>query len=283
MKTKLLCLLLLVMLPLVSYSQEKKSNSQKQENGVFFMVEKMPQFPGGSGALMKYLSQNVKYPASAQANNISGRVIVQFVVEADGSITRDKIIRGVDPALDAEALRVIKAMPKWVPGENEGKKVPVKYTVPIVFSLTKDSKLEKPKYLVFQLGQEIKDKSLIGVWQLCKQVERSEGTCKMFAMPILKMLSSDGTFQNVIIEAGAPAMMTLEGNFKQTSESTYAETIKKSLFPSLKKGDVNVINYQFLNDNLIELKFHIEGVGEEITEYWARVNVPEIRLITENR
>lgn len=283
MKTKLLCLLLLVMLPLVSYSQEKKFTSQKQEDGVFLIVEKMPQFPGGSGALMKYLSQNVKYPASAQANSISGRVIVQFVVEADGSISREKIIRGVDPALDAEALRVIKVMPKWIPGENEGKKVAVKYSVPIMFSLMKESKLEKPKYLVFPLGQEIKDKSLIGVWQLCKQVERNESTCKMFAMPILKIFSSDGTFQNVIIEAGAPAMMTLDGNFKQTSESTYTETIKKSLFTSLKKGAVNVINYQFLNDNLIEIKFHIEGIEKEFTEYWVRVNVPEVKLITENR
>lgn len=86
------------------------------ENGVYFVAEKMPEFPGGQEALMKYLSMNVRYPTEAQKNRIGGRVIVQFVITEDGSITQEKIVRGVEASLDTEALRVVRQMPKWSPG-----------------------------------------------------------------------------------------------------------------------------------------------------------------------
>ena len=99
-------------------------------------VEKMPEFPnGGMMGLMQFLSKNIKYPPIAQENGTQGRVIVQFVVNKDGSIVDAKVIRSVDPYLDKEALRVINAMPKWNPGEQRGKPVRVKYTVPVTFRL----------------------------------------------------------------------------------------------------------------------------------------------------
>ena len=104
-------------------------------NKVFDAVEEMPSFPGGQAALMSFLSSNIKYPVVAQENGVQGRVIVGFVVERDGSITDVKVMRSVDPSLDREAQRVVRAMPRWKPGKQNGSAVRVKYTVPVVFRL----------------------------------------------------------------------------------------------------------------------------------------------------
>ena len=105
------------------------------ENKVFDVVEQMPSFPGGPSALMKYLSENVKYPVVAQENGVQGRVVVSFVVEKDGHITDVKVVRSVDPSLDKEAARVVKSMPSWIPGKQNGSAVRVKYNVPVSFRL----------------------------------------------------------------------------------------------------------------------------------------------------
>ncbi len=102
---------------------------------VFDVVEEMPSFPGGQGALMLYLASNIKYPVVAQENGVQGRVIVSFVVERDGSISDVRVARSVDPSLDREAQRVVKSMPRWNPGKQNGSAVRVKYTVPVVFRL----------------------------------------------------------------------------------------------------------------------------------------------------
>ena len=107
----------------------------EEENKVFDVVEQMPSFPGGQAALMQYLSSHVKYPAVAEENGIQGRVTVQFVVEKDGSVTDVKTMKSVDPSLDKEAERVVKSMPKWIPGKQNGSAVRVKYFVPVVFRL----------------------------------------------------------------------------------------------------------------------------------------------------
>ena len=99
------------------------------------VVEQMPSFPGGQGALMSWLGSNIKYPVVAEENGVQGRVVCTFVVERDGSITDVKVVRGVDPSLDKEAVRVLKAMPKWIPGKQNGSAVRVKYTVPVTFKL----------------------------------------------------------------------------------------------------------------------------------------------------
>lgn len=96
-------------------------------------VDEKPSFPGGESAMKSYLNSNVKYPAVAQENGVQGRVIVQFIIEKDGSISDVKISRSVDPSLDREALRVVKAMPKWNPGKLNGIPARVKYEVPVVF------------------------------------------------------------------------------------------------------------------------------------------------------
>ena len=101
----------------------------------FDIVEQMPQFPGGQAELMKYISSHIKYPPVAEENGIQGKVIVKFVVGADGSVKNVKIAKGVDPSLDKEAARVIGNMPKWIPGKQNGQAVSVNYTVPVIFKL----------------------------------------------------------------------------------------------------------------------------------------------------
>ena len=106
-----------------------------EENIVFVVAEKMPSFPGGQQALMKYLSENIRYPVIAQENGVQGRVIVQFTVRKDGSIDDVKVVKSADPSLDKEAVRLIKSVPAWDPGMQRGKAVHCKFTVPIVFKL----------------------------------------------------------------------------------------------------------------------------------------------------
>ena len=112
--------------------KEKVSSQLSNENNVFDVVEQMPSFTGGNGALMDYISKNIKYPTESDAQ---GRVVVTFTVEKDGSITNATVTRSVDPAFDKEALRVINSMPKWIPGKRNGQNVRVRYTVPVTFRL----------------------------------------------------------------------------------------------------------------------------------------------------
>ena len=116
--------------PVVEEEEEEESAQQ-----IFTVVEKQPEFPGGMSELMKFLAKSIKYPVIAQENGIQGRVICAFVVNRDGSVVDAEVLRGVDPSLDKEALRVIGTMPKWTPGKQRGKPVRVKYTVPITFRL----------------------------------------------------------------------------------------------------------------------------------------------------
>lgn len=112
--------------------EEEEEEAARQ---IFTVVEEMPEFPGGQMELLKYLSKSIKYPVIAQENGIQGRVVCAFVINRDGSIVDAEVLRGVDPSLDKEALRVINSMPKWKPGKQRGKPVRVKYTVPVVFRL----------------------------------------------------------------------------------------------------------------------------------------------------
>ena len=108
---------------------------KEEETKVFDVVEVMPTFPGGQQALFEWLSKNIKYPVVAEENGVQGRVIVTFVVERNGSITDVQVAKSVDPSLDKEAVRVVKAMPHWIPGKQNGSAVRVKFTVPVTFRL----------------------------------------------------------------------------------------------------------------------------------------------------
>jgi len=119
----------------IDFADLAMEEEEEEDAPVFFIVEDMPEFPGGEVELRKYIAKSVKYPVIAQENGIQGRVYISFVVSKKGEVTDVKVARGVDPNLDKEAIRVVKAMPKWKPGKQRGKAVKVSYTVPINFVL----------------------------------------------------------------------------------------------------------------------------------------------------
>ena len=108
---------------------------EEVDQAIFEVVEEQPEFPGGMEALLKYLAKNINYPESAVDNGIQGKVMVRFVVERDGSVSAVETYKSVDPALDKEAVRVVKTLPKWKPGRQQGKAVRTRYIVPVVFRL----------------------------------------------------------------------------------------------------------------------------------------------------
>ena len=134
---KNLVLLFLMFFAVTVYGQNVSGQNQQlpADAKVFDVVEEQPSFPGGQGALMSWVSENINYPVEAAKNGIQGRVIVQFVITATGSIANVNVTRGLEPSLDKEAVRVISSMPKWTPGRQNGTAVNVRYTLPVTFRL----------------------------------------------------------------------------------------------------------------------------------------------------
>jgi len=120
---------------LVAVLTMSAQSSKNSEEKVYEVVEVMPEFPGGSAALMKFMQENIKYPAESAKRKEQGRVIVGFVVEKDGSLGTIQILKGVTPLLNKAAIDMVKKMPKWEAGNQDGKKVRVKYQVPVTFRL----------------------------------------------------------------------------------------------------------------------------------------------------
>ena len=112
------------------------ANNNEEQGEIFQVVEEQPMFPGGMDELMKFLQTNIRYPKEAQERGLQGRVIVQFVVNKDGSISDENVVKSVDPQLDAEALRIVRSMPNWTPGKQRGKPVRVRFTLPVTFRLS---------------------------------------------------------------------------------------------------------------------------------------------------
>jgi protein TonB len=112
------------------------AGTKEESDKVYEFVEELASFPGGPASLNQWLAQNIRYPAMARNNNIQGRVTVSIIIEKDGSISNAEVVRGIDPSLDKEAIRVVYAMPKWNPGKQNGKIVRSKYTLPVNFKLT---------------------------------------------------------------------------------------------------------------------------------------------------
>ena len=133
-KLSLMCAM--AVLCLMTANAQKTVVSQSNKS-VYDEVEVMPEFPGGMQAMIEYLNTNIKYPKDAIKQEVGGRVMVMFVVETDGSLSNVRVARKVFPSLDAEAVRVVKSMPKWKPGKEKGRSVRVNFTMPIVFSVKK--------------------------------------------------------------------------------------------------------------------------------------------------
>lgn len=257
-------------MPLVA---QEKMVPEADKDGVFLIADKMPEYPGGMNEMLKFLAQNIKYPVEAQKNSITGRVIVQFVVMEDGSLGMERVVRSVDPQLDAEALRVIKLMPKWIPGTVKGDPVKVRFTIPVMFRLNGDTP-KPPRGFSIPIGQEITNKTLEGVWQSCT-VEPGEKEYGVKLIPVLKVLASDKTFMNVFTgDNSVSAAILTQGTYKKTSDQTYVEVVKKTVIATFKAETKNEITFEFLNNNLVKFTFAIPGKEEPWTEYWYRIPAP---------
>ena len=176
--------------------QKKASNSEPQEKVIFQVVEEMPQFPGGMGEAMKFLAKNMKYPVAAQEAKIEGRVIVQFVIERDGSVSDAKVMRGVNSELDAEAIRVVSMMPKWIPGKQRGKAVAVKYTMPIMFRLqTPASEKEKNSSpIVMEVEEGASKESVDGMMNLVRPNSQEEDA------PVIRINGTEDKLPLVVVD-----------------------------------------------------------------------------------
>ena len=283
MNTKLFGLFLVLLVCLPSFAQQKPVE-KVDSDGVYLMPDQLPEFPGGIQAMMKFLSTNIKYPVEAQKKGISGRVIVQFVIMEDGTLDQAKVIRGVDPLLDEEALRVVKSMPKWKPGMDRGEAVKVRFTAPIMFNLSKKD-TPRPNFpeLVVPLGQEVENRSLQGVWQSCS-VQPGEHGYKILLFPVLKIVSADQTFMNIMtagMDGKSNAVIYCQGEYSLPSDNTYVEMVDRSLDPTFTQVTKNEISVERLHDNLIKLSFTVPGQERRWTEYWFRVPSPNVRILAD--
>ena len=283
MNTKLFGLFLVLLVCLPSFAQQKPVE-KVDSDGVYLMPDQLPEFPGGIQAMMKFLSTNIKYPVEAQKKGISGRVIVQFVIMEDGTLDQAKVIRGVDPLLDEEALRVVKSMPKWKPGMDRGEAVKVRFTAPIMFNLSrKDTPRPNFPELVVPLGQEVENRSLQGVWQSCS-VQPGEHGYKILLFPVLKIVSADQTFMNIMtagMDGKSNAVIYCQGEYSLPSDNTYVEMVDRSLDPTFTQGTKNEVSVERLHDNLIKLSFTVPGQERRWTEYWFRVPSPNVRILAD--
>jgi len=128
-------LLFILILGFTTLTTARAQNTDTLCGKVFHVVEQMPQFPGGQAAMMKFIADSLRYPSVVCTGGVEGRVVVQFVVDCEGNILNPLVVWSVDPLLDKEAIRVVKLMPKWIPGRQNGKPVCVIYNVPIRFKL----------------------------------------------------------------------------------------------------------------------------------------------------
>lgn len=178
------------------------------------------------------MTTNIKYPVEAQKKGVSGRVIVQFVIMEDGTLDQAKVVRGIDPLLDEEALRVVKLMPKWKPGMDRGEAVKVRFTAPIMFNLSRPE-AQRPTFpeLVVPIGQEVENRSLQGVWQSCV-VQPGEHGYKILLLPVIKIISPDQTFMNIMtagMNGRSNAIIYCQGEYSLPSDGTYVEMVENRL------------------------------------------------------
>ena len=209
------------------------TKSRAVEGEVFQVVEEMPEFPGGMGECMKFLSKNIKFPAQAAENGIQGRVIIQMVVTKEGDIAEAKVVRGVDPLLDAEALRVINSMPKWKPGKQRGEAVNVKYTIPVMFKLTGDNSSDKKEA---DTQQEAKvDEN--GIHQVCEEMPEFPGGMQ----ECMKWLGKNIKYPTTAQEKGIQGRVIMQFVVERDGSITEPKVVR-GVDPDLDKEALRVIS-----------------------------------------
>ncbi len=258
----------------------------QKDDKVFDMVETPPQFVGGDVALYEYLSKSIQYPAVAHENNIQGRVIVQFIVDEKGKVINPKIIRGVDPSLDSEALRVVNAMPVWKPGLQKGKAVKVRYTLPINFNLGSNqpkTNVNKPAETPVKIddGKQhlATSKGLVGLWRQ-SGITEINGEISEVLSGNYKVINPDGTFYTFITWGEKkPTQIGLYGTYIITSDSTYTEQIIQHGINPRMNGTSSELRYKMIDENTLLIEYKNEAINKWIPEIWRRVEMAKIKVL----
>jgi len=219
----------------------KDSLKKEDKDPVFLVVEQMPEYPGGQQALINFLRQNIEYPANAKEHQIQGRVIAEFVVEKDGSVSDKRIVRSVSPELDAEAMRVISIMPKWKPGKQRGEVVRVKYTIPIMYSLDNEPKEIKDNNLpesvvVGYAPRKVEETTDQSVYQVVEEMPKFPGGQEALMRYIAMNVKYPVDAQRAKTQGRVILQMVIDENGNVTSPS-----IIRSVSPSLDAEAIRVI------------------------------------------
>lgn len=278
MKKITFCILMLLWICSNIQIMGQGKEPQIREDGAYMYVDQLPVYPGREAALMEFMAKNLKYPEDAKVQGISGRVIVQFVVKKNGELTSFKVVRGIHPSLDAEALRAIKSIPKrWIPGRDKGEKVNTVFNIPVNFQLpTNNSNLGDQ---TIQKSDAKAKSPLQGVWQLCREVVPvGQGQFRIQTAPYMKILSSDMNFINMYVGVmNDRSVITALGTYKQTSNDTYVESVYKSVSDPELTGIENKLNFVFLTNDLLQITYQIPGRPTGGREIWVRVVQPSER------
>ena len=206
------------------------SNVQLPQDSIYEIVEVMPVFPGGQTGMMKYLSDNIKYPEEAQEAGIEGRVFTRFVINEDGSVSDVEILRGVHPLLDAEAIRVVKTMPKWTPARQDGKTVKVKYALPLVFRLQGVENQSSSETYSYQ------DTSQGRIYEVVEEPCRFPGG----DVALLKFLSDNIKYPEEALKAGIQGRVTAMFVINEDGSVGDVEIVR-SFHPSLNAEAIRVV------------------------------------------
>lgn len=227
----------------VAQDDKKKAEASKDDNylPVFEVAEDAPQYPGGATALMKFISENVRYPEAAHKAGTQGRVIVEFIVEKDGTLSNIKVVKSVSPELDGEAIRVMSTMSAWVPGKQKGEPVRVKFTVPVMFRLSggpaaqeiKDSKLSE----VVVVGYGGKEGPAPVVFEVVEQMPKFPGGID----GIVQYLARSMKYPVVAQESKTEGRVIVQMVINKEGQVTSTRVIK-SVSPELDAEAIRVVS-----------------------------------------
>lgn len=269
---KIKTLFIILCLAMVGTLQPLRATILQQDDKIYDKVDTPPAFPGGVEAMFEYLGKAIVYPVEAQAKGIQGRVIVQFVIDKKGNLITPQIIRGIDPLLDMEALRVVSSMPTWTPGLLKGKAVSVRFTLPIMFQLTNHDKTTATPNNMDKAVE--KSSRLDGFWQFKGQ--SVGGSQFQPARGYTAKILLNGSFKTFKV-LGNKTIITGEGNFDVVTDDYYIENITNHLNTTL-IGKSQKTEYR-LEDNMLYVKFFVEksNLGTDLNmwyeEVWERIDL----------
>jgi TonB family protein len=253
----------------VETDNQRKAGMKPDKNGVYQIVEEMPQYPGGEKAMMEYVAKNVAYPQEARDKEISGRVFVSFVVEKDGSIGEVKVMRGIGGGCDEEAVRVIKGMPKWKPGKQEGKPVRVSYMMPINFKLSdgQESKGSLANTAYMGKGTGTKD----GVTYTMRMTMEFESNTTGYFVMTLNSQKKNEKAQVEFEDVGLPFTYTFDGKSSGSIQPTNPDGSQLGEMPAtpygfiINKDNTIQVNFYDLKDDIGVDKIVFKKVGKNTT------------------